>query len=64
MRSVVDFYRRRPAILVVVLVVGVAVVIATTSMKGEDAVILPVAFVVLVGLVVGTLIGAAQRGRG
>jgi ABC-type transport system involved in multi-copper enzyme maturation permease subunit len=64
MRSVVDFYRARPVILVLVLVIGIAVAVGTTSLKGKDAVVLPIVFVALIGIVVGSLIGAAQRGRG
>jgi uncharacterized membrane protein YfcA len=64
MRSIVDFYRQRPAVLAVAVVIGLAVAVATTVLSSTDGVILPVLFVAVVGLLVGSIIGAAQRRRG
>jgi hypothetical protein len=63
MRSVLDFYRARPVVGVVVFVIGLAVAVATTSLKKGDGVILPIAFVILVGLIVGSVVALGQRNR-
>jgi hypothetical protein len=62
-RSVVAFYRARPMVGILVFVIGLAVAVATTSLQSGDGVVLPVAFVALVGLVVGGLIALGQRRR-
>lgn len=63
MRSVLDFYRARPVVGVLVFVVGLAVAVGTTSLKKGDGIILPIAFVVLMGLIVGSVVAYGQRGR-
>jgi hypothetical protein len=63
MRSVLDFYRARPLVGVLVFVVGLAVAVATTTLKKGDGIILPMAFVVLVGLIVGSIVALSQRKR-
>ncbi len=63
MRSVLDFYRARPLVGVVVFVIGLAVAVGTTSLKQGDGVILPIAFVIFVGLIVGSVVAYSQRGR-
>lgn len=63
MRSVLDFYRARPIVGVIVFVIGLVVAVATTSLKQGDGVILPIAFVILVGLIVGSVVALGQRNR-
>jgi NhaP-type Na+/H+ or K+/H+ antiporter len=63
MRSVLDFYRARPVVGVLVFLIGLAVAVGTTSLKKGDGVILPIAFVVLVGLIVGSVVAYGQRNR-
>jgi NhaP-type Na+/H+ or K+/H+ antiporter len=63
MRSVLDFYRARPVVGVLVFVIGLAVAVATTSLKQGDGVILPLAFVVFIGLLVGSVVAYGQRSR-
>ena len=43
MRSVLDFYRRNPVVLVVVVVIGLAVSIAAAS-SNDGGVVLPIVF--------------------
>jgi hypothetical protein len=52
MRSVIDFYRRNPLVLVLVLVVGGALCAAVAA-TASGGFIAPVAFAVLVGLLIG-----------
>jgi hypothetical protein len=63
MRSVLDFYRARPVVGVIIFVIGLAVAVATTSLKKGDGIILPLAFVVFIGLVVGSVVAYSQRSR-
>jgi NhaP-type Na+/H+ or K+/H+ antiporter len=63
MRSVLDFYRARPVVGVIVFVVGLAVAVATTSLKKGDGIILPLAFVVFIGFIVGSVVAYGQRSR-
>lgn len=63
MRSVVDFYRARPVIGVLVFVIGLAVAVVTTTLQDGGGIILPIAFVAAVGLVVGAAVAFTQRGR-
>jgi NhaP-type Na+/H+ or K+/H+ antiporter len=63
MRSVLDFYRARPVVGVVVFAVGLVVAVATTSLKKGDGIILPIAFVILIGLIVGSVVAFSQRNR-
>jgi hypothetical protein len=62
-RSVVDFYRARPLVGILVFAVGLAVAIATTSLQDGDGIVLPIAFVAAVGLLVGGVLAVAQRRR-
>lgn len=61
MRSVLDFYRARPLVAVVVIAVGLAVAVATTALQHGGGIILPIAFVALVGLLIGCVLAYAQR---
>lgn len=63
MRSVLDFYRARPLVGVLVFVIGLAVAVATTTLKKGDGIVLPMAFVILVGLIVGSVVAIGQRRR-
>jgi hypothetical protein len=63
-RSVIDFYRRRPLVLAVAVVIGAAVAIATTTLGSGDGLLLPLAFVAIAGILVGAVIGATGRRRG
>jgi hypothetical protein len=62
-RSVVAFYRARPIVGILVFVIGLAVAVATTSLQSGDGVVLPIAFVALMGLIVGGIVAMAQRRR-
>ncbi|HWH92739.1 MAG TPA: hypothetical protein VNT03_02660 [Baekduia sp.] len=61
MRSVLGFYRARPLVGVVIFTVGLAIAVATTTLKDGDAIVLPIAFCALMGLVVGSVVALAQR---
>jgi hypothetical protein len=63
MRSVLDFYRARPLVGVLVFVIGLAVAVGTTTLKKGDGIVLPMAFVILVGLIVGSVVALGQRRR-
>jgi hypothetical protein len=63
MRSVVAFYRARPLVGVLVFAIGLAIAVATTSLKDGDGIILPIAFCALMGLVVGSVVAVGQRRR-
>lgn len=60
-RSVVDFYRARPLIGVLVFTVGLAVAVATEALQEGDGIILPIAFVAAMGILVGSVVAATQR---
>jgi NhaP-type Na+/H+ or K+/H+ antiporter len=62
-RSVVDFYRARPLVGVIVFCVGLAIAVATVSLQKGDGVLLPIAFAILLGLVVGAAVGISSRGK-
>lgn len=62
-RSVVDFYRARPLVGILVFSVGLAVAIATTALQEGDGIVLPIAFVAFVGLLVGGVVALVQRRR-
>ncbi|MCW3003017.1 MAG: hypothetical protein JWQ20_2315 [Conexibacter sp.] len=62
-RSVVDFYRARPLVGILVFCVGLAIAVATVSLQKGDGIILPIAFTALMGLVVGTVVGLGSRNR-
>lgn len=63
MRSVIEFYRARPVVGVLIFIIGLAVAVATTTLKKGDGIILPVAFVILIGLIVGSVVALGQRNR-
>lgn len=63
-RSVLDFYRARPLVGIIVFAVGLAVALATTFLQDGGGVVLPIAFVAFMGLVVGSLVAMAQRRDG
>jgi FtsH-binding integral membrane protein len=61
-RSVVDFYRSRPVVGIVVFVIGLAVAVATSVLHSGDGFVLLIAFTAAVGLLVGLAVSAlAQR---
>jgi hypothetical protein len=62
-RSVVDFYRARPLVGIIVFCVGLAIAVATVSLQKGDGIVLPVAFTALMGVVVGGVVGL-RRPRG
>jgi hypothetical protein len=62
-RSVLDFYRARPLVGILVFVVGLAVAIVTTSLHEGDGILLPIAFVAAVGLLVGSAVAYGSRSR-
>jgi NhaP-type Na+/H+ or K+/H+ antiporter len=62
-RSVVDFYRARPLVGIIVFCVGLAIAVATVSLQKGDGIVLPVAFTALMGVVVGGVVGLGRRGR-
>jgi NhaP-type Na+/H+ or K+/H+ antiporter len=63
MRSVLDFYRARPVVGVLVFVVGLAIAVATTTLQKGDGIVLPVAFTALMGILVGSVVALGQRNR-
>jgi hypothetical protein len=62
-RSVVDFYRARPLVGILVFCVGLAIAVATVSLQKGDGIILPIAFTALMGIVVGSVVGLGSRNR-
>jgi hypothetical protein len=62
-RSVLDFYRARPLVGVLVFCIGLAIAVATVSLQKGDGIILPIAFTALMGIVVGSVVGLGSRGR-
>jgi hypothetical protein len=63
-RSVVDFYRARPLVGIIVFCVGLAIAVATVSLQKGDGIVLPVAFTALMGVVVGGVVGLGRRREG
>jgi NhaP-type Na+/H+ or K+/H+ antiporter len=63
MRSVLDFYRARPVVGVLVFVVGLAIAVATTTFQKGDGIVLPIAFTALMGILVGSVVAVGQRNR-
>jgi NhaP-type Na+/H+ or K+/H+ antiporter len=63
MRSVVDFYRARPLVGIVVFAVGLAIAVATVTFQKGDGIILPIAFTAAMGIVVGSLVALSTRRR-
>jgi len=60
MRDIIDFYRRNPLVLALVAVGGLALSVAVAVSAG-DGIVLPIIFVALVGLLVGSAIAWARR---
>jgi FtsH-binding integral membrane protein len=63
MRSIVAFYRARPLVGLVVFAIGLAIAVATATLRSGGGVILPIAFTALMGIVVGSVLAVAQRRR-
>jgi NhaP-type Na+/H+ or K+/H+ antiporter len=63
MRSVVDFYRARPLVGILVFAVGLAIAVATVTLQKGDGVILPIAFTAAMGLLVGSVVAIGARRR-
>jgi NhaP-type Na+/H+ or K+/H+ antiporter len=63
MRSVVDFYRARPLVGILVFAVGLAIAVATVTFQKGDGVILPIAFTAAMGLLVGSVVAIGARRR-
>ena len=62
-RSVVDFYRRNPVVLAVVVVLGLVISIVAAS-SSDGGVVLPIVFLALVGIAVGLVIAWLRQRRG
>jgi hypothetical protein len=62
MRSVIDFYRRNPLVLVLVLVVG-GILCAAVAATAGGGIVAPVVFAALVGLLVGVGVAWYRRGE-
>ncbi|WP_205697846.1 hypothetical protein [Conexibacter sp. SYSU D00693] len=60
MRGVLDFYRRRPVVGVLVALLGLGLALATAAVGADDKPVLAVVLAVLFGLLVGAAISAAQ----
>jgi NhaP-type Na+/H+ or K+/H+ antiporter len=63
MRSVLDFYRARPVVGVLVFVVGLGIAVATAALQKGDGIVLPIAFTALMGILVGSVVALGQRNR-
>lgn len=61
MRSIVDFYRRNPLVLALVVVLG-GVISAAVAAAGGNGIIAPVVLVALIGVLVGLGIAAYRGG--
>ena len=64
MRTVVDFYRARPLVGIIVFCVGLAIAVATVTFQDGDNLLLPIGFALLLGIVVGAIVGVGTRRRG
>ena len=62
MRSVIDFYRRNPLVLVLVLVVGGALCAAVAA-TASGGIVGPVIFVALIGVLVGLGVAWYRNGE-
>jgi len=62
MRSIIDFYRARPLVAVLVFVIGLALAVVTAAFS-EGGVVLPIAFVALIGLLIGIIVAYIQHQR-
>jgi hypothetical protein len=63
MRSVLDFYRARPVVGVLVFAIGLGIAVATAAVQDGGGVILPIAFTAFMGIVVGSVLALGQRNR-
>jgi hypothetical protein len=63
MRSVLDFYRARPLVGVLVFVIGLGIAVATAALQDGGGVILPIAFTAFMGILVGSVLAVGQRNR-
>jgi NhaP-type Na+/H+ or K+/H+ antiporter len=63
MRSVLDFYRARPVVGMLVFVVGLGIAVATATLQKGDGIVLPIAFTALMGILVGSVVALGQRNR-
>ncbi|MCW3016526.1 MAG: hypothetical protein JWO02_3618 [Solirubrobacterales bacterium] len=61
MRSIVDFYRRNPLVLVLALVVGLGVSLLT-AVAGSGGILGPIILALAIGLLVGLGVAAARSG--
>jgi hypothetical protein len=61
MRSILDFYRRNPVILVLAVVVGLGLSLLT-AVAGSDGIVGPIVLAVAVGVLVGRGVAAARAG--
>jgi hypothetical protein len=61
MRSILDFYRRNPVILVLAVVVGLGLSLLT-AVAGSDGIVGPIILAVAVGVLVGLGVAAARTG--
>jgi hypothetical protein len=61
MRSILDFYRRNPVILVLAVVVGLGLSLLT-AVAGSDGIVGPIILAVAVGVLVGLGVAAARAG--
>jgi uncharacterized membrane protein len=62
MRSIIDFYRARPLVAVLVFVIGLALAVVTAAFS-EGGVVLPIAFVAFIGLLIGIIVAYIQHQR-
>lgn len=60
MREIVDFYRRRPVVGVLVALLGLGLALAVAGVGSLDRPVAAVALALVLGLVVGGAIAAAQ----
>lgn len=61
MRSIVDFYRRNPLVLVVAVVVGLGLSLLT-AVAGSEGIIGPIVLAVLIGVLVGLGVAFVRAG--
>lgn len=59
MRSILDFYRRNPLVLVLALVVGLGLSVFT-ALAGSEGVVGPIVLALVVGLIVGLGVAASR----
>jgi len=62
-RDVVDFYRRRPFVGVIVALLGLGLAVSTAALGTAQRPVAAVVLAVVLGLLVGGAMAAAQRSR-